>query len=150
MVPSALSYDSKAWPTKVPRRYMLIPNVCFNCESACGLLASLLLLSLAAAQAQDRTIEVYKAANRTAAELLPLAEAAMALSSITVVTNANRLRGARLGGMTAQYFLRFMGKDGFVFSRDGVAALIEKDGHGRNSLVREIRSHLRNVGNRSA
>lgn len=32
--------------------------------------------------------------------------------------------GARLGGMTAQYFLRFMGKDGFIFSRDGVAALI--------------------------
>lgn len=32
--------------------------------------------------------------------------------------------GARLGGMTAQYFLRFIGKDGFVFSRDGVAALI--------------------------
>ena len=33
--------------------------------------------------------------------------------------------GARLGGMTAQYFLRFMGKDGFIFSRDGVAALIK-------------------------
>lgn len=33
-------------------------------------------------------------------------------------------RGARLGGMTAQYFLRFMGKDGFVLSRDGVYALI--------------------------
>jgi type II secretory pathway component GspD/PulD (secretin) len=43
-----------------------------------ALVASLLLLSLAAAWAQDRTIEVYKAANRTAAELLPLAEAAMA------------------------------------------------------------------------
>jgi len=33
--------------------------------------------------------------------------------------------GARLGGMTAQYFLRFMGKDGFVLSRDGVYALID-------------------------
>ncbi len=33
--------------------------------------------------------------------------------------------GARLGGMTAQYFLRFAGKDGFIFSRDGVAALIK-------------------------
>lgn len=33
--------------------------------------------------------------------------------------------GARLGGMTTQYFLRFIGKDGFFFSRDGVAALIE-------------------------
>ena len=33
-------------------------------------------------------------------------------------------KGARLGGRTAQYFLRFMGKDGFVLSRDGVAALI--------------------------
>lgn len=34
-------------------------------------------------------------------------------------------QGSRLGGMTAQYFLRFIGKDGFVFSRDGVYALIE-------------------------
>jgi len=34
-------------------------------------------------------------------------------------------RGARLGGMTAQYFLRFIGRDGFALSRDGVYALIE-------------------------
>jgi 3-methyladenine DNA glycosylase Tag len=32
-------------------------------------------------------------------------------------------RGSRLGGMTAQYFLRFIGKDGFVLSRDVVASL---------------------------
>lgn len=32
-------WDSKAWPKKVPRRYSLVPTVCFNCESACGLLA---------------------------------------------------------------------------------------------------------------
>jgi Molybdopterin oxidoreductase Fe4S4 domain/Electron transfer flavoprotein domain len=31
-------YDPKAWPRKVPRRYTLVPTVCFNCESACGLL----------------------------------------------------------------------------------------------------------------
>jgi type II secretory pathway component GspD/PulD (secretin) len=42
------------------------------------LVVSLLLLSLAAAWAQERAIEVYRAANRTAEELLPLAEAAMA------------------------------------------------------------------------
>lgn len=34
-----VEYDPKAWPQKVPRHYMLIPTVCFNCESACGLLA---------------------------------------------------------------------------------------------------------------
>lgn len=33
--------------------------------------------------------------------------------------------GSRLGSMTAQYFLRFIGKDGFVLSRDGVYALIQ-------------------------
>ena len=33
--------------------------------------------------------------------------------------------GSRLGGMTAQYFLRFVGKDGFVLSRDGIYALIQ-------------------------
>ena len=36
-----------------------------------------------------------------------------------------KMRGSRLGGKTAQYFLRRMGVDSFVFSRDGVAALIE-------------------------
>lgn len=33
--------------------------------------------------------------------------------------------GARLGGNSSQYFLRSIGKDGFVLSRDGVHALIE-------------------------
>jgi anaerobic selenocysteine-containing dehydrogenase len=31
--------DSKAWPKRVEKRYMLVPTTCFNCESACGLLA---------------------------------------------------------------------------------------------------------------
>jgi len=31
--------DSRAWPKRVARRYMLVPTTCFNCESACGLLA---------------------------------------------------------------------------------------------------------------
>jgi anaerobic selenocysteine-containing dehydrogenase len=34
-----VEWDGKAWPKKVARRYMLVPTVCFNCESACGLLA---------------------------------------------------------------------------------------------------------------
>jgi len=32
-------YDAKAHPRKVERHYMLVPTTCFNCESACGLLA---------------------------------------------------------------------------------------------------------------
>lgn len=32
-------YNSKAWPEKVANNYMLVPTTCFNCESACGLLA---------------------------------------------------------------------------------------------------------------
>ncbi|MHB8177972.1 MAG: molybdopterin-dependent oxidoreductase [Vulcanimicrobiaceae bacterium] len=31
--------DSKSWPQRRERRYMLVPTTCFNCESACGLLA---------------------------------------------------------------------------------------------------------------
>ncbi|HEV7842775.1 MAG TPA: molybdopterin-dependent oxidoreductase, partial [Pyrinomonadaceae bacterium] len=31
--------DSRAWPEKKERRYMLVPTTCFNCEAACGLLA---------------------------------------------------------------------------------------------------------------
>lgn len=34
-----VEWDGKKWPRRVARRYMLIPTVCFNCESACGLLA---------------------------------------------------------------------------------------------------------------
>jgi anaerobic selenocysteine-containing dehydrogenase len=31
--------DSRSWPRRAERRYMLVPTTCFNCESACGLLA---------------------------------------------------------------------------------------------------------------
>ena len=31
--------DSKSWPKRVEKRYMLVPTTCFNCESSCGLLA---------------------------------------------------------------------------------------------------------------
>ena len=31
--------DSQAWPRRVEKRYALVPTTCFNCESACGLLA---------------------------------------------------------------------------------------------------------------
>ena len=31
--------DSRSFPNKVEKRYMLVPTTCFNCESACGLLA---------------------------------------------------------------------------------------------------------------
>ena len=34
-----VEYDAKAHPRKVPHEYMLVPTTCFNCESACGLLA---------------------------------------------------------------------------------------------------------------
>lgn len=34
-----VEWDGKLWPKKVARRYTLVPTVCFNCESGCGLLA---------------------------------------------------------------------------------------------------------------
>ncbi|HUI42168.1 MAG TPA: molybdopterin-dependent oxidoreductase [Terriglobia bacterium] len=34
-----VEYDPEAWPRRVPRHYQLIPTICFNCESGCGLLA---------------------------------------------------------------------------------------------------------------
>jgi len=34
-----VEWDGKSWPNRVARRYTLVPTVCFNCESACGLLA---------------------------------------------------------------------------------------------------------------
>src|SRR5687768_2745867 len=36
---SWVELDSQAWPERVERRYVLVPTTCFNCESACGLLA---------------------------------------------------------------------------------------------------------------
>ncbi|MDA1193885.1 MAG: molybdopterin-dependent oxidoreductase [Planctomycetota bacterium] len=32
-------FDATAWPERVTRNYRLVPTICFNCESACGLLA---------------------------------------------------------------------------------------------------------------
>ena len=32
-------WDPNAYPNKVERRYSVVPTTCFNCESACGLLA---------------------------------------------------------------------------------------------------------------
>jgi anaerobic selenocysteine-containing dehydrogenase len=34
-----VEWDGSLWPRRVARRYTLVPTVCFNCESACGLLA---------------------------------------------------------------------------------------------------------------
>ncbi|MFP4072677.1 MAG: molybdopterin-dependent oxidoreductase [Actinomycetota bacterium] len=31
--------DSRSWPERVEKHYALVPTTCFNCESACGLLA---------------------------------------------------------------------------------------------------------------
>src|SRR5208283_4960129 len=31
--------DSRAWPDRLDHHYVLVPTTCFNCESACGLLA---------------------------------------------------------------------------------------------------------------
>ncbi|MFP4634393.1 MAG: molybdopterin dinucleotide binding domain-containing protein [Nitriliruptoraceae bacterium] len=31
--------DPNSWPHRVEKHYMLVPTTCFNCESACGLLA---------------------------------------------------------------------------------------------------------------
>ena len=36
---SFTAFDAKANPRRVKREFMLIPTTCFNCESACGLLA---------------------------------------------------------------------------------------------------------------
>jgi len=32
-------WDGKEWPRRVARNYTLVPTLCFNCESGCGLLA---------------------------------------------------------------------------------------------------------------
>ncbi|HEU4514956.1 MAG TPA: molybdopterin-dependent oxidoreductase, partial [Nocardioidaceae bacterium] len=36
---NVVEYDSRSHPRKVARNYSLIPTICFNCESSCGLLA---------------------------------------------------------------------------------------------------------------
>jgi len=32
-------YDANAWPRQIKKNYSIVPTTCFNCESACGLLA---------------------------------------------------------------------------------------------------------------
>ena len=34
-----VEWESTQWPERVARRYTLVPTICFNCESGCGLLA---------------------------------------------------------------------------------------------------------------
>jgi len=34
-----VDYESTSWPRKDRRRYWVVPSICFNCESACGILA---------------------------------------------------------------------------------------------------------------
>ncbi len=34
-----VEFDPRAWPEKREHHYMLVPTTCFNCESACGLMA---------------------------------------------------------------------------------------------------------------
>lgn len=34
-----VDFESKSWPKKDRRHYWIIPSICFNCESACGVLA---------------------------------------------------------------------------------------------------------------
>ncbi len=34
-----IEYDAKAWPRKVAKHFAIVPTTCFNCESACGMLA---------------------------------------------------------------------------------------------------------------
>jgi 3-methyladenine DNA glycosylase Tag len=57
-------------------------------------------------------------------------------------------RGSRLGGSTAQYFLRFLGKDGWVMGRDVVAALVREGvvdkaptGKGAQAKVQQAFNH---------
>ena len=34
-----VDFESTSWPKKERRRYWIIPSICFNCESACGILS---------------------------------------------------------------------------------------------------------------
>ncbi len=34
-----VEYEAKAWPRKEEKHYAIVPTSCFNCESACGMLA---------------------------------------------------------------------------------------------------------------
>lgn len=58
------------------------------------------------------------------------------------------LKGSRLGGMTAQYFLRSVGKDSFVLSRDGVYALIEAGVFEKPAIGKTARHKIQHAYNR--
>jgi Anaerobic dehydrogenases, typically selenocysteine-containing len=34
-----IELDANSWPVRIEKKYSLVPTTCFNCESACGLLA---------------------------------------------------------------------------------------------------------------
>ncbi|TCD14501.1 DNA-3-methyladenine glycosylase I [Oricola cellulosilytica] len=57
-------------------------------------------------------------------------------------------RGTRLGGATGQYFLRFMGKDSYVLSRDVVARLIAEGVVDRTPASKKAMSAVQSAFNR--
>ena len=62
-------------------------------------------------------------------------------------------RGSRLGGSTSQYFLRFIGVDSFVLSRDVVARLIAEGVVDKNptskSAMKAVQSAFNTWSNQS-
>jgi 3-methyladenine DNA glycosylase Tag len=56
--------------------------------------------------------------------------------------------GSRLGGTTGQYFLRFMGKDSFILSKDVVAALIREGVIDKPSASKKAMAAIQDAFNR--
>jgi 3-methyladenine DNA glycosylase Tag len=56
--------------------------------------------------------------------------------------------GSRLGGTTGQYFLRFMGKDSFILSKDVIAALIRENVIDKPSMSKKAMAAIQAAFNR--
>ena len=64
--------DPQSWPKRVEKHYQLVPTICFNCESACGLLAY-----VNKATGEDRQV-------RRQSQYIPLAAAGFAKGPATI------------------------------------------------------------------
>ena len=52
-----VDFESKSWPKKDRKHYWIIPSICFNCESACGILAYVDKETLQTVGAPARTVK---------------------------------------------------------------------------------------------
>src|SRR6266545_2302586 len=121
--------ESTDWPRRTERHYMLVPTTCFNCESACGLLAYVDRATLNQVTDPDRILQPLKRVGPRGGGAWEPVSWDAALDDI-----AGRIRKAIVDGRRNEimYHVGRPGEDGFT---ERVLASWGVDGHNSHTNV---------------